>query len=219
MLNIYDFFMHKFFFMPRSIQHVVSKYFYKPKIHPTVKFFGYCSFSANVEVQKYTYICEHAHLSNVSIGKNCCIAKRFSVVDGQHPYESFSHYDFFNQIGSPLKNYPLKKTNNMAKPNLHTTIGNDVWIGEDVSIKGGVTIGNGAIIGTKSMVTKDVPPYAIVVGNPARIIRYRFNKEKINFLQEVCWWEWDSDEIYKRFDKLSSLDESLLEELMHERVQ
>ena len=70
-------------------------------------------------------------------------------------------------------------------------IGNDVWIGVGATIMGGVKIGSGAIVGTNTMVTKDVPPYAIVVGNPMRIIRYRFDKDTIRKLMAIKWWNWD----------------------------
>lgn len=68
-------------------------------------------------------------------------------------------------------------------------IGNDVWIGTNASILSGVTIGNGVVIGAGSVVTKDVPNYAIVAGSPARIIKYRFSEEIIQLLNEVCWWD------------------------------
>lgn len=67
-------------------------------------------------------------------------------------------------------------------------IGNDVWIGVDCIIKRGLTIGNGAVIGANSVVTKDVPPYAIVVGSPAKIIRYRFEQQKIDLIENSKWW-------------------------------
>ncbi len=70
-------------------------------------------------------------------------------------------------------------------------IGNDVWIGANVLILDGVTIGNGAIIAAGAVVTKDVPPYAVVGGVPAKIIKYRFNKEEIDFLEQLKWWEKD----------------------------
>ena len=76
-------------------------------------------------------------------------------------------------------------------------IKNDVWIGDNVIILAGVTVGNGACIGAGAVVTKDVPPYAIVGGNPARVIKYRFEPEVIKFLEDVKWWEWSDDRIKK----------------------
>ena len=74
-------------------------------------------------------------------------------------------------------------------------IGNDVWIGDDVTILGGVTIGDGAVVGTSALVTKDVPPYSIVGGVPAKVIRMRFEQETINRLLDIKWWNWDISKI------------------------
>ena len=93
-----------------------------------------------------------------------------------------------------------------------TTVGNDVWIGQDVVIKGGVKIGDGAVIGARSVVTRDVPPYAVVVGVPAKVIKYRFEQEKIDFLEKLQWWNWTPEEIYQNLDRLKKFDETLLKE-------
>ncbi len=93
-----------------------------------------------------------------------------------------------------------------------TIVGNDVWIGQDVVIKGGVKIGNGAVIGARSVVTKDIPPYAVAAGAPAKVIKYRFEQEKMDLLQKLQWWNWDTEKIYQNLDRLRSFDTSLLEE-------
>lgn len=74
-------------------------------------------------------------------------------------------------------------------------IGNDVWIGAKSTIMSGVNIGNGAVIGSNSTITKDVPPYAIVVGNPGKIVKYRFNEKQIESLLKISWWDWTEDRI------------------------
>ena len=74
-------------------------------------------------------------------------------------------------------------------------IGNDVWIGAKSTIMSGVKIGDGAVIGARTMVTKDVPPYSIVVGNPGRIIKYRFNEDQVQKLLKIKWWDWTEDRI------------------------
>ncbi|QHL89493.1 hypothetical protein GU926_17095 [Nibribacter ruber] len=76
-------------------------------------------------------------------------------------------------------------------------IGNDVWIGAHSIVLSGVTIGNGAIIGANSVVTKDLPPYSIAVGTPAKVIKYRFEPEIIEKLQQIQWWNWDKDKFNK----------------------
>jgi serine acetyltransferase len=74
-------------------------------------------------------------------------------------------------------------------------IGNDVWIGMDATILSGVTVGNGAVIAAGSIVNKNIPAYAIVAGNPAKVVKYRFDQETIDKLQEMQWWDWNPDKI------------------------
>ncbi|WP_374951640.1 CatB-related O-acetyltransferase [Mucilaginibacter sp.] len=94
-----------------------------------------------------------------------------------------------------------------------TVIGNDVWIGFEVIIMPGVKIGNGAVIAAKSVVTKDVPDYAIVGGNPARLIRTRYDDEQIIRLNEIAWWDWDAEKITKNLLLINSNDIDALEKV------
>lgn len=87
-----------------------------------------------------------------------------------------------------------------------TIIGNDVWIGQNVTVMPGVKIGNGAIIATNSTVTKDIPDYHIAGGNPANIIRKRFNDDLIECLQVLKWWDWSAEKITENLDILLSPD-------------
>ncbi|MET3924472.1 type B chloramphenicol O-acetyltransferase [Devosia sp. 2618] len=87
-----------------------------------------------------------------------------------------------------------------------TVIGNDVWIGSEAIIMAGVTIGHGAVIGTRALVTKDVEPYTIVGGNPAKPIRKRFNDEQIAMLLEMQWWDWSEDQLEAAMPLLCSAD-------------
>lgn len=84
-------------------------------------------------------------------------------------------------------------------------IGNDVWIGNSVTILGGVRIGNGAVVAAGSVVVKDVPPYAVVGGNPAEIIKYRFPKDTIGKLQRIAWWNWSSEKISFRKEDMQGV--------------
>lgn len=90
------------------------------------------------------------------------------------------------------KHFKLK---NKAHENLITIIEHDVWIGDNSILLPGITVGTGAVIGAGAIVTKDVPPYAIVAGNPAKILRKRFSDEKIQELLATKWWEWDDEKI------------------------
>lgn len=127
------------------------------------------------------------------IGKFCQIATgvRFVMNGGNHAMSGFSTYPFA-AFGNEWTNVPLD-----AKSRGDTVIGNDVWIGNSVTIMPGVHIGDGAIIGTDSVVTKNVEPYSIVGGNPATMIRKRFDDETIELLLKIKWWDWDFETITK----------------------
>lgn len=87
-----------------------------------------------------------------------------------------------------------------------TEIGNDVWVGTEAFIKYGVTIGDGAIIGARAVITKDIPPFAVVVGNPGKIIRYRFTPEQIAELQKIKWWDWTEETVKSRLADFEDID-------------
>jgi virginiamycin A acetyltransferase len=125
------------------------------------------------------------------IGKFCQIATgvRFIMNGSNHMMSGISTYPF-KVMGKSWADAPM---NPPFKGN--TVIGNDVWIGNSATIMQGVTIGDGAIIGTNSLVTKDVPPYTIVGGNPATVIRKRFDDDTIAFLQKLAWWDWPVEKI------------------------
>lgn len=99
---------------------------------------------------------------------------------------------------------------NGFQPAGDTVIGNDVWIGSEAIVMPGVTIGDGAVIGTRALVTRDIEPYAIVGGNPAKTIRKRFNDADIVRLLELCWWDWSDEELQDAMPILTSGDVSAL---------
>lgn len=100
----------------------------------------------------------------------------------------------------------------------NTVVGNDVWIGARALIMSGVNIGNGAVVAAGSVVTKDVPPYAIVGGNPAKIIRYRFDASVIDKLQQIAWWDWPDDKIQAELPSLLSEPDAFLTRHLPELV-
>jgi hypothetical protein len=129
----------------------------------------------------------------VTIGAYCSVASslRF-MIGGNHDPALVSTYTFPGFGGSRSKG-PI-------------TVGSDVWIGNDVLILSGVTVGHGAVIGTRSVVTRDVRPYAIVAGNPARELRRRFPDEQIERLLEAAWWTWPEAELMSIAHLLTSPD-------------
>lgn len=151
---------------------------------------GQCDFGNHVRIPEtsefwggyigdYTYIGKYCSIPNATIGKYCSIGARCSIGGWQHDYSKKST--------SPrvYREILLQKYVDQI---LQVQIGNDVWIGDNVVIVKGI-IGDGAVIGAGVVVTKDIPPYAIVAGNPAQIIKYRFDEEQIKCLLKEKWWK------------------------------
>jgi len=175
----------------------------------------------NIIVGDYTYYDDFEDVANFEknvkyhfdfigdkliIGKFCQIASgaTFIMNGGNHLTDGISTFPFqiFGEGWSNAmegKSYPSKGD---------TVIGNDVWIGHDATIMPGIQVGHGAIIGTKSVVTKDIPPYAIVGGNPATLLKMRFGESEIEKLLEMAWWDWKIEKITKNVKMLvgKSLD-------------
>ncbi len=128
-----------------------------------------------------------------SVGKFCSIGGCLNIfLSGNHRADWISTY--------PFPAWPDNFPETRGIEDYHTTprdvtIGNDVWIGQDVTIMSGVTIGDGAVIGANSVVGKSIPPYAIAVGNPARVTRYRFDQKTIDLLLKIQWWNWPIERI------------------------
>ena len=158
-------------------------------------------------IGKYSYLTEGTILNpwrgaHILVGNFCSIAdgQRF-LIGTDHNYKSISTFPFDVKFGfrdSPPTPESIKFPPRPIKGIGHQLIiGNDVWIGYGATIFGGIKIGNGAVIGARSVVTKNVPPYSIVVGNPARVIKYRFDSETIKKLQLIRWWNWSLEKIYE----------------------
>ncbi|HBH83006.1 MAG: hypothetical protein A2X05_18335 [Bacteroidetes bacterium GWE2_41_25] len=153
----------------------------------------------NVKIGKGTYVAFNANISNTSIGKFCSIGPNLFCGWGYHPtnnvittspafYSTGKHAGFtFSEL-------------NKCEERKFITIGNDVFIGMNVTILDGVNIGDGAVIGAGAIVTKDIPPYAVAVGNPIKIIKYRFTQETIDALIATRWWDKD-DTVLKEVEK------------------
>lgn len=150
----------------------------------------------NCNIGKYTYI-YGTSVVNAKVGAFCSIAAGSSIGGGSHPTDWVSSSPVFYKGRNVLKK---NFSHNEYLEYKETVVGNDVWIGSKCNIKGGVTIGDGAVIGMGSIVTKNVPPYEIWAGNPAKPIRKRFDDETIEKLLELKWWDWPDEEIKKLGD-------------------
>jgi acetyltransferase-like isoleucine patch superfamily enzyme len=141
----------------------------------------------NSRIGDHTFIQRNSMVFNATIGKYCSIASKVSIGLGNHPTNMVSsHPAFYSNIQPIVKSY-----SNTAEysPFQEINIGNDVWIGSNAIILDGIKIGNGAVIGAGSVITRNVPDYAIVLGNPARVFTYRFDEETVKKLLQIKWWD------------------------------
>ena len=149
----------------------------------------------------YTYVAAYTEIENAEIGKFCSIADHCRIGMGAHTLKCLSTSPLFTQRINGCQTIWTHR-NIGDKPLVKNTvhIGNDVWIGSHVLINGGVKIGNGAVIGAGAVVVKDVPPYAVVGGVPAKVIRYRFSDNVIARLEELQWWNLSEDTLRLNID-------------------
>lgn len=140
----------------------------------------------NCQVDNYVHIGPNSIINNSSIGAYSSIAPHVQIGGMEHPYWEPSTSTYLSDGAKRER----------------TIIGNDVWIGAAAIIKAGVKIGNGAVIGANSFVNKDVPPYAIVVGAPAKLLKYRFDKKTIEELESSHYWEMKPNEAKKTISRI-----------------
>ena len=166
---------------------------------------GQNSFLHNCTINDYTYLSKNVSMMNTKVGKFCSIGQGVCVCLGRHPSSVFvsTHPAFFS----------VKKQNGMTFSNKEyynetgkTIIGNDVWIGVNAIIMDDITVGNGAIIGAGAVVTKNIPAYAIAVGIPAKVIKYRFEPKVILFLEKFKWWDKSPEWLQDHFKELHDIE-------------
>lgn len=135
-------------------------------------------FLSKSTIGNYNYIGHYSIIDKTQIGNYCSIAAGTMLGGAEHPYTWWStSFRLCESFNKPL-----------------TVVEDDVWIGSGVSVKAGVKIGRGAVIGAHTLVSKDVPAYAIVVGTPGKVLKYRFNNEQIRFLEDSRFWEKSPEE-------------------------
>lgn len=169
----------------------------------------------NSSVGYGSYISSGCKLFNCKIGRYCSVAKKVEVIFGKHPTSNFvstnpAFYSISTQNGLNFSDSNLFDEYDYVDRDekYFVEIGNDVWIGYGAIIMAGVKIGDGAVIAAGAVVTKNIDPYAIVGGVPAKTIRYRFNTEDVQWLLDIKWWEKDVDwlnKYAKYFDDVKKL--------------
>lgn len=196
-------------------------------MHPRVGFLKALVEAENIVIGDYTYYddpdgpekfvekCVLHHYPFIGdkliIGRFCAIAEgtRFIMNGANHAMSGFSTYPF-NIFGHGWEEGFDVAT--WEKENRgDTLVGNDVWIGMEAVMMPGISIGDGAIVGAKSVVTHDVPPYAIVAGNPARVVKMRFDDATISRLLKVAWWNWPAEKISRNLNLIRGADIAALE--------
>lgn len=197
------------------------------EMHPRVGFLGPLVDAPNIEVGDYTYYddpdgpdafqskCVLHHYPFIGdkliIGRFCAIAEgaRFIMNGANHAMSGFSTYPF-NIFGHGWEKGfdPDTWTRELRGD---TVVGNDVWIGMEAIIMPGVTVGDGSIVAARSVVTRDVPPFAIVAGNAAEVVKMRFDAGTIRRLLEIAWWDWDAEKITRNLNAIRGADIAALE--------
>lgn len=147
----------------------------------------------NSFVDDYTYIATNSIMSRTKIGKFCSIGPNFLCGWGIHPINGISTAPIFY---STLKQNGLTLSEvDKVEERKQIIIGNDVFIGANVTVLDGITIGDGAVIGAGAVVSKDIPPYAVAIGCPIEIIKFRFSEKQIEQLRKIQWWNFDEGKL------------------------
>lgn len=152
-------------------------------------------FMQEVELGSYSYIAKNCSISHCSIGKFCSIGPNFCCGLGIHPTHGISTAPMF--YSTAKQNGTTLCDESKMKETKQTIIGNDVFIGANVTVLDGVRISDGAVVGAGAVVVEDIPPYAIVVGVPAKVVKYRFDEQTIKALLDKQWWNGSEEELKK----------------------
>ena len=161
----------------------------------------------DVTIGDYSYCAGYNQIYYAKIGKFCSIASFVRINPGNHPiYTRIAQHHFTYR--SEMFGFGEDDADFFAwRRDSLVTVGHDVWIGHNVAVMPGVTVGNGAAIGTGAVVTKDVEPYSVVAGVPAKKIKMRFSDDLIQKIEKSKWWDWDYEKIKERLMDFRNMEE------------
>ncbi|MDA8893891.1 CatB-related O-acetyltransferase [Amylibacter sp.] len=202
--------MYRLVSLLRLIKLIIESKFNNANLHWFCRYSGTNSFGKHsrvfrnvsfhdVTLGRHSYVNTHSRISRCDIGHFTSIGRRVTIGGlGSHKLTLSSHPSFYD-VNPPGFSFYCDES---FDPYKKVKIGNDVWIGDQAIIHDGVEIGDGAIIGTGAIVHKDVPPYAIVVGNPMSILRFRFDDTKISELLNMKWWDKSDEDIQENVERI-----------------
>ncbi len=171
------------------------------KIEPGSRILESCTINHST-VKRYSYVGKRCIVQHATIGSYCSIANDVFIGLGRHPTDYFTTSPLFYRVNNTLKRKVVKENLDFEEYQ-PIVIQDDVWIGARAIILGGVTIGQGAIVAANSVVTKDVPPYAIMGGTPAKVLKYRLEEERVNYLLAAKWTADAPDTILENIEQLN----------------
>ncbi len=162
------------------------------------EFGSFCAIDSQTSIGKHNYFGNYVVITKAKIGNYCSIGDHVVIGPGNHDYRNVATSALFVEK-EPYGEFTRQDC----------LIGSDVWIGAQAIILRGVTVGHGAVIAANCVVTKDVPPFAIVVGVPGKVIKYRFDDRRIKQILDSAWFECDLDSARRKVKELSTLDQNL----------
>ena len=187
----------------------------QPRIHPTSELKS-CRLGRHVAVGErvvlrevtvgdYSYFERHAEAIYTEIGKFCSIAANTRINALEHPLERITQHKLSYRPNEYFRYLGVDEGFRRRRQGKKVTIGHDVWIGHGAVVMPGLSIGNGAVVGANAVVTRDVAPFTIVAGNPARVLRRRFAAEIAARIEGLAWWDWPDDRLFEAIPDMQSL--------------
>jgi len=188
----------------------------KPTIHPSShirksQIGGWTAIGPNCSISEstfgdYSYLAGNVSMVWTDVGKFASIAAQTRINPGNHPtWRVTQHHSTYRRIQYGFDTVEDAEFFQWRKDH-RCTIGHDVWIGHGVTVIAGKSVGTGAVVGSGAVVTKDIPPYAIAVGVPARVVKFRFPPDVVEKLMATQWWDWDRATLVERFKDLLDLE-------------